>query len=167
MKQAWTTFRALLYASLFVWLWGYVALTLRPYDIRLGGPLGGWAMPAGWVLVAVGSALAASCIIVFITRGDGTPAPFDAPRRVVARGPYRYARNPMYLGGFLTLVGFGLLQQSPAMTLFAVPWILVVHVAVIGLEEPDLVRKFGAGYEDYRREVPRWIPRKPRPSARS
>ena len=153
--------RAFIYTGLFVWLWGYVALTLRPYDRRLGGALGAWAPPLGWAVVASGAALAASCIWTFIRRGQGTPAPFDAPRQVVAAGPYRFVRNPMYLGGFLTLVGFGLIEQSTAILVFSVLWLLVVHLAVISLEEPDLRRKFGASYEEYRRMVPRWLPRRP------
>jgi protein-S-isoprenylcysteine O-methyltransferase Ste14 len=161
MRRLWTSMRALVYTGLFVWLWGWVALSLRPYDGRLGGPLGPWAAPLGWSVTAAGAALAASCIWTFILRGQGTPAPFDAPRQVVAAGPYRFVRNPMYLGGFLVLCGFGLVERSGAIVIFAAIWLLVVHLAVIGLEEPDLRRKFGASYEDYRREVPRWVPRRP------
>lgn len=161
MRRLWTSMRALVYTGLFVWLWGWVALSLRPYDGRLGGPFGPWAAPLGWAVTAAGAALAASCIWTFILRGQGTPAPFDAPRQVVAAGPYRFVRNPMYLGGFLVLCGFGLVERSGAIVIFAAIWLLVVHLAVIGLEEPDLRRKFGASYEDYRREVPRWVPRRP------
>ena len=83
MKSLWTAMRALVYTALFVWLWGWVALGVRPYDERLGGPLGPWAIPLGWALIAVGAVLAVSCQWVFILRGRGTPAPFDAPRQVV------------------------------------------------------------------------------------
>lgn len=76
-------------------------------------------------------------------------------------GPYRFVRNPMYLGGFLILLGFGLVRRSPAITLFAFAWLLLVHLAVVALEEPDLRRKFGESYDDYRRGVPRWLPRRP------
>jgi protein-S-isoprenylcysteine O-methyltransferase Ste14 len=161
MKSLWTATRALVYSIAFVWLWGWVASTLRPYDDRLGGSLGSWAPPLGWLSIAAGAAVAASCILVFILRGRGTPAPFDAPRQIVAAGPYTWVRNPMYLGGFLVLAGFGLVQRSPAILLFAAAWLLVVHLAVVGLEEPDLQRKFGASYDAYRRTVPRWLPRRP------
>jgi len=160
MRNLWTAMRALVYMSLFVWLWGWVALSLRPYDARLGGALGPWAVPLGWAAIALGATLAASCAWVFIQRGQGTPAPFDAPRRVVAAGPYRFVRNPMYLGGFLVLCGFGLVERSGAIVLFSALWLLVVHIAVVFLEEPDLRRKFGSSYEDYRRAVPRWLPRR-------
>ena len=165
MKRLWTATRALVYTGLFVWLWGWVALSLRPYDARLGGALGPWAAPLGWAVIAVGAALAASCISVFVLRGWGTPAPFDAPRQVVAAGPYRFVRNPMYLGGFLLLGGFGLVERSAAIVIFSALWLLVVHLAGVGLEEPDLRRKFGSSYDDYRRAVPRWVPRRRGPAA--
>jgi protein-S-isoprenylcysteine O-methyltransferase Ste14 len=69
--------------------------------------------------------------------------------------------SPKYLGGFLILVGFGLVERSAAIVIFAAVWLLAVHLAVIGLEEPDLRRKFGQSYDDYRRAVPRWLPRRP------
>src|ERR1700680_1688667 len=159
MRSLWQPLRPLVYTSLFVWLWGWVALSLRPYDGRLGGALGPWAVPLGWAVIAVGAALAASCVWTFVRRGQGTPAPFDAPRRVVAAGPYRFVRNPMYLGGFLVLSGFGLVERSAAILLFSALWLLVVHLAVVFLEEPDLRRKFGSTYEDYRRAVARRPPR--------
>jgi protein-S-isoprenylcysteine O-methyltransferase Ste14 len=161
MKSLWTAMRALVYTSLFVWLWGWVALSLRPYDAQLGGALGPWAAPLGWAVIAAGAALAASCVWAFIFLGQGTPAPFDAPRQVVAAGPYRLVRNPMYLGGFLILAGFGLVQRSGVIVIFSVLWLVLVHLAVVFLEEPDLERKFGSSYEDYRRAVPRWLPRRP------
>jgi protein-S-isoprenylcysteine O-methyltransferase Ste14 len=159
MKTLWISLRSLSYTALFVWLWGWIALMFRPYDRNLGGPLPDWAAELGWLTIVLGAALAASCIWTFVTRGRGTPAPFDAPRQVVARGPYRIVRNPMYLGGFLVLAGFGMVQRSGAMLIFAGAWLLLVHLAVVLLEEPDLRRKFGSPYEEYRRTVPRWLPR--------
>jgi protein-S-isoprenylcysteine O-methyltransferase Ste14 len=161
MKSLWTAMRALVYSALFVWLWGWVALGVRPYDEQLGGPLGPWATPLGWALITVGAVLVVSCQWVFILRGRGTPAPFDAPREVVAVGIYRFVRNPMYLAGFVILVGFGLVERSGAILIFSVLWLLLVHLAVVFLEEPDLRRKFGSTYEQYRQAVPRWLPRKP------
>jgi protein-S-isoprenylcysteine O-methyltransferase Ste14 len=161
MRVLWTSLRALLYSTLFFWLWGWVALSLRPYDGRMGGPLPDWTVALGWLVAAAGLGLAASCVWMFIARGMGTPAPFDAPRRVVAAGPYRVVRNPMYLGGFLILCGCGLVLRSPAIVVFSAAWLLTVHLAVVLLEEPDLRRKFGASYDEYRRAVPRWLPRRP------
>ncbi|HVT57487.1 MAG TPA: isoprenylcysteine carboxylmethyltransferase family protein [Thermoanaerobaculia bacterium] len=158
VATAWIALRAAVYTSGFVVLWGWVALLFRPYDQRLGIALPPWAVPAGWVLMAAGAALAASCIGTFVVRGRGTPAPFDAPRQFVAVGPYRVVRNPMYLAGLCILIAYGLVERSGSIVLFAGAWILLVHLAVVTLEEPDLRRKFGTAYADYCRAVPRWLP---------
>jgi protein-S-isoprenylcysteine O-methyltransferase Ste14 len=55
----------------------------------------------------------------------------DPPRKFVVVGPYRFVRNPMYIGGFLVLVGFGPYQQSSAILLLALPWLLLAHLFVI------------------------------------
>jgi len=67
-------------------------------------------------------------------------------------------RNPMYIGGFIVLLGFGLYEQSPAILLFTLPWLLLAHLFVILYEEPHLRATFGAPYEDYCRSVRRWLP---------
>jgi protein-S-isoprenylcysteine O-methyltransferase Ste14 len=59
----------------------------------------------GMITVSAGAAVALWCIFTFIWIGRGTPAPFDPPRRLVIRGPYRFVRNPMYLGAALALAG--------------------------------------------------------------
>ena len=110
--------------------------------------------------MAAGGTLAFACIATFVTRGEGTPAPMDPPRKFVAAGPYRFVRNPMYIGGFLVLAGFGLYEQSPAILLFALPWLLLAHFFVILYEEPHLRATFGSPYDAYCRSVCRWPPRR-------
>ncbi len=68
----------------------------------------------------------------------GTPAPFDAPEQFVAIGPYKYVRNPMYIGGFVVLVGLGIYERSPSMLIFCVAWLMLAHLLVILYEEPNL-----------------------------
>ena len=109
--------------------------------------------------MVVGGVIAFTCIATFVTRGEGTPAPFDPPRKFVAAGPYRYVRNPMYVGGFIVLLGFGLIERSPAILLFTLPWLLLAHLFVILYEEPHLRSTFGETYEEYCRTVRRWLPR--------
>jgi protein-S-isoprenylcysteine O-methyltransferase Ste14 len=84
----------------------------------------------------------------------------DPPRKFVAAGPYRCVRNPMYIGGFLVLAGFGLYEQSPAILFFALPWLLLAHLFVMLYEEPHLRATFGTPYDTYCRSVPRWLPRR-------
>src|SRR5262249_47099275 len=97
--------RSAVFASAFLWLWTWVALGLRRFDSDLGGLLPAWTPEPGLALLVAGAAVAVWCIATFVVQGRGTPAPFDAPRRLVAIGPYRYARNPMYVGVGLLLFG--------------------------------------------------------------
>ena len=102
-----------------------------------------------------------SCFVNFFLVGKGTPAPFDAPRHLVVSGPYRYVRNPMYLGAGLVLVGCGILfaQFSGVLVGYALGIVVLVNLFVFLYEEPTLRHKFGAEYEEYCRNVRRWIPR--------
>ncbi|MDH3292622.1 MAG: isoprenylcysteine carboxylmethyltransferase family protein [Gemmatimonadota bacterium] len=157
--------RAALYMSGFVFLWGWLAVTLRPWDPALGGPLPAWPQVAGAVVAVGGAALALVCGGYFVARGRGTPAPFDAPREFVATGPYRWVRNPMYVGGLALLAGAALWLRSPAMLLLAAAAGVLVHLFVLFYEEPTLRRLFGTTYEAYTRRVHRWLPRPPRDTA--
>ena len=108
---------------------------------------------------AVGAALALWCVLTFALVGRGTPAPFDPPRRLVVRGPYRRVRNPMYLGAAVALGAAALFYRSLALLAFTAGFLVVTHVFVIGYEEPTLRRMFGAEYEAYCRDVRRWRPK--------
>jgi protein-S-isoprenylcysteine O-methyltransferase Ste14 len=159
MTLIFVALRSVLFAGAFLWLWTWVALLLRPFDDVLGGPLPAWSRVVGLFALAFGGLVAAWCVAAFVVRGRGTPAPFDAPRRLVAWGPYRYARNPMYIGGALLLLGLGLYQRSPSIVLFVPAWWLLFHLFVVLYEEAALHDKFGTDYDEYCRRTPRWIPR--------
>jgi protein-S-isoprenylcysteine O-methyltransferase Ste14 len=152
-------FRSIVYAALFI----SVVLVFIPEQILIAtgitrppqiGPLH-WT---GLVLVVLGGALAIWCILTFAVVGKGTPAPFDPPRKLVAAGPYRWSRNPMYVGAGTALAGAALFYQSAALVAFAAGFLVVAHLFVILYEEPTLERTFGARYADYRNAVPRWMP---------
>jgi protein-S-isoprenylcysteine O-methyltransferase Ste14 len=161
MKTLFIALRAIFFSAGFIFLWGWVALSLhRRCDTTLSFPFSGWTPALGIALMAAGGALAFACIATFVTRGEGTPAPMDPPRKFVAAGPYQFVRNPMYIGGFLVLAGFGLYEQSPAILLFALPWLLLAHLFVILYEEPHLRATFGTPYDAYCRSVRRWRPRR-------
>ena len=113
-----------------------------------------------------GGALGLTCIANFVLRGRGTPVPFDPPKELVAAGPYKYVRNPMYVGALTMGVGFGLWLRSVSILLLALLVALIVHLFVVLLEEPDLERRFGASYISYKKRVNRWLPRWPRPATR-
>jgi protein-S-isoprenylcysteine O-methyltransferase Ste14 len=126
----------------------------------------GRALPAvpglfavGMALVVAGGFLAALCAVFFVVEGEGTPAPFDAPRRFVAVGPYRFVRNPMYVGATTLLVGLGLVLNAPSVFGVAFAAFFLSNLFVIFVEEPGLARRFGETYLAYRRATKRWIPR--------
>ncbi len=152
--------RAVTYAALFI---GFVLVYLpgrllswtgivRPAAIEL-------PQVAGMVIGAAGAVVALWCIFTFATIGRGTAAPFDPPRRLVIRGPYRFVRNPMYIGAGLALASAALFYESLSLLGYAGLFFLATHVFVAGYEEPTLRRTFGQDYEAYCRQVRRWWPR--------
>jgi protein-S-isoprenylcysteine O-methyltransferase Ste14 len=152
--------RTVTYAALFI---GFVLVYLpgrllswtgivRPAAIEL-------PQVTGMAIGAAGAAVALWCIFTFATIGRGTPAPFDPPRRLVIRGPYRFVRNPMYIGAGLALASAALFYESLPLLGYAGLFFLATHVFVAGYEEPTLRRTFGQDYEAYCRQVRRWWPR--------
>ena len=146
---------------MFVWLWVWIAGSVRSFDGRIPVTLPPGLRPLGFALAGFGALLAGACVATFVTRGRGTPAPFDPPREFVASGPYRYVRNPMYVGAAAAMLGAGLALSSPSIVMLAAAFVLLMHLFVVLYEEPALARKFGGPYERYRSTVHRWLIRKP------
>jgi protein-S-isoprenylcysteine O-methyltransferase Ste14 len=115
----------------------------------------------GVVPIALGAGLYVWCAWVFATVGRGTPGPWDAPRRLVAVGPYRWVRDPIYLAALAVILGEAWLFRSSALLVYGGEAAIVCHLFVVGYEEPTLRRRFGDSYETYRRSVNRWVPRRP------
>lgn len=138
----------------FIW----AVLWVRTLDrgLEISWPM--WMAIPGILLTMVGGFLILLCFGVFVIWGRGTPLVVDPPKEFVARGPYRYVRNPIYLGQILLLIGLGLYLRSVSVLILAFVWFLFVHLFVVYVEEPGLTERFGATYEAYRRAVPRWIP---------
>jgi protein-S-isoprenylcysteine O-methyltransferase Ste14 len=139
-----------------------------PYVLRGAGSHAvsglGWL---GLAPMAAGVAVYLWCAWDFATFGTGTPLPLDAPKRLVARGLYRFVRNPMYVGVLLAILGQALWFGSVAILWHALAVALLFHLFVIYYEEPTLRRKFGESYAQYSKSVPRWIPKpaaKPAPA---
>jgi len=161
MRTFFDAIRAAIYSAGFIFFWAYAALWLRRYDAALRVSLPSWLLIPGIVFIAIGTPIALSCVITFVVKGRGTPAPFDAPRELVAAGPYRWVRNPMYLGAGLIVVGYAFYERSFAVLLLAAAMWFAVHLFVYFYEEPTLRQKFNGSYENYCREVSRWLPRPP------
>ncbi len=114
---------------------------------------------AGVIPIALGAAAYLWCAWSFATAGRGTPFVLDPPRAFVARGLYRYTRNPMYVAVASILAGEGILFQSLRLFAYALIAWLACHAFVVLYEEPSLRRRFGAQYDDYCQRIPRWIPK--------
>ena len=151
--------RALVYATVFV---GLLLVILPQQILAVSGivrpaGIGPWQV-AGLAILVLGGGAALWCILTFALVGKGTPAPFDPPRKLVVAGPYRWVRNPMYVGAGGVLVGTALYYESAALVAFAAGFLLAAHLFVVFYEEPTLERTFGAQYADYRNAVQRWVP---------
>ena len=122
-------------------------------------PGGWWLLAAAVVLFGLGLALAIWTSRLFLHEGGGTPAPWDPPRRLVVKGPYRHVRNPMISSVFSMLAAEAILLGTwPVVAWYAL--VLVGNAIYMPLwEEPRLEKRFGEDYLRYKRDVPRWIPR--------
>jgi len=152
--------RAITYASVFI---GFVLVFLPARVLSEAGVARpaqvGAPQLAGMALGAAGAAVAIWCVLSFAVLGRGTPAPFDPPRRLVVRGPYRYVRNPMYLGAVSALAGAALFYEAGALWVYAAGFLVLTHLFVVLYEEPTLRQTFGDDYRTYCRRVNRWWPR--------
>ena len=89
----------------------------------------------------------------------GTPVPFNPPQRVIDTGPYRYVRNPMLTGVFLLLFGIGFGLNSASLVLVFTPLYVFLNIWELRhVEEPELVRRLGETYINYRQRTPMFIP---------
>jgi len=118
-----------------------------------------WQLSAIAQVVAVPAVIGLTAVQEFVTRGGGTPVPFDPPRRLVTSGIYSYIRNPMQLSAVVTLVLLGIIIRNPWVAASGIG----AHIYSVGLagwdEGEDLRRRFDGAWLDYRRHVRAWLPR--------
>ncbi len=112
-------------------------------------------------VLILGASIYAWCIWDFATFGRGTPAPIDAPKKLVVRGLYRYTRNPMYIGFLTAILGWALLFRAATLVVYALVVAACFHLFIVLYEERHLLAEFGGQYEAYRSQVARWLPRCP------
>jgi protein-S-isoprenylcysteine O-methyltransferase Ste14 len=130
-----------------------------PWLLTRGRPPGGGAFLAvAAALFGAGVAIYTWCVWDFASFGRGTPAPIDAPKKLVVRGLYRHMRNPMYVGVLATILGWAALYRAGSVLAYALAIGAAFHLFVVAYEEPTLRRVFGADYEEYCRRVHRWLP---------
>ena len=133
----------------------YLSLRLVGDRPAASGPV---SATAGLV-VAAGACIYGWCVWDFATFGRGTPAPIDAPKKLVVRGLYRHVRNPMYVGVLTVILAWAVLFSASELVLYALVVATCFNLFILFYEEPHLRTEFGREYEDYCRRVGRWSPR--------
>jgi protein-S-isoprenylcysteine O-methyltransferase Ste14 len=116
-------------------------------------------LPAGWpgAMVFVLALALGVWAVVTITRA-GSNVPTNLPSTtLVESGPYRFTRNPIYLGMLLSLIGLAIAFNNLWLLTMLVPFALVLRYGVVAREEVYLERKFGDVYRGYRSRVRRWL----------
>ena len=141
-----------LYAGGF--LFGLAAEWTRPLPLLPGHPTARWVL--GGLLVLAFLPLSLAAIRLFFRAGNH-PNPTLPVKALVVTGPYRFTRNPMYLGLALLYAGLAVLLDSVWPLVLLVPVLVLIRRLVIDREEAYLARTFGAAYQDYTRRVRRWI----------
>ncbi|OBK50382.1 isoprenylcysteine carboxylmethyltransferase family protein [Mycobacterium sp. 1081908.1] len=141
------------------------ALIVLPAGVRwpqFGAPATAALVTVGCVLIAAGLGLMVWTNVLFDRVGEGTlglgPV-MGEPVHLVVRGPYRHVRNPMITGVLCILLGEAALTGSGALLTWFAIFLTFQATAIWFWEEPHLVRRYGHEYADYKRHVPRWIPR--------
>jgi protein-S-isoprenylcysteine O-methyltransferase Ste14 len=116
-------------------------------------------VPAGWLgamVFALALALFAWAIATMTRAGSNVPT--NLPTTIIVdTGPYRFTRNPIYVGMVLGLIGLATAFNSLWLLLTLVPFALIIHYGVVVREEAYLERKFGDAYRNYRSRVRRWL----------
>ncbi len=112
----------------------------------------------GLVFIISGICLTLFSIASFL-RARGTPVPVSPPPTLVTSGPYRFARNPMLSGVFIQLFGLGIALGSVSLTLIFTPLFIIINVWELKtVEEPELLKRLGEPYAEYKKQVPMFFP---------
>jgi protein-S-isoprenylcysteine O-methyltransferase Ste14 len=117
------------------------------------------SVPAGWIggiVFVLALALFAWAIATMTRAGSNVPTNLPTTT-IVETGPYRFTRNPIYLGMFLGLVGLAIAFDNLWLLVMLVPFAVVIRYGVVAREEAYLERKFGGAYRQYRARVRRWL----------
>jgi protein-S-isoprenylcysteine O-methyltransferase Ste14 len=139
--------------------WGLAVIAALALDWLVPLPFLPAGVPAGWLgaMVFVLALALFAWAIVTVTRA-GSNVPTNRPTTsIVESGPYRFTRNPIYLGMFLGLIGLAIAFDTLWLLLMLVPFALVIRYGVVAREEAYLERKFGDVYRGYRSRVRRWL----------
>jgi protein-S-isoprenylcysteine O-methyltransferase Ste14 len=120
---------------------------------------GCWKYLVAAILSIPGLLIAGWAVTRFI-RSRGTPVPTSPPPKLITTGLYAYVRNPMIIGGIFILEAVGFLLGSLSVIIVFAPLPVLLYVLyIVTIEERELEMRFGEEYREYKRRVPRFIPR--------
>lgn len=128
-------------------LLGIIDMFPRPLSFFLAAPIFSFSLfLIGW------------SVLNFL-RAKGTPVPFNPPPKLVTTGPYAYVRNPMLTGVFALLFGLGVSLGSASLLLVFTPLFIFMNVWELkAIEEPELIKRLGEEYAEYRKRTPMFFP---------
>jgi protein-S-isoprenylcysteine O-methyltransferase Ste14 len=117
-------------------------------------------LPAGYssggVLILIGMSLILWAVRLFFKAGTAIK-PFAASTKMIVAGPYRWSRNPIYLGMVFILVGIGLALGTLAPFVIVPIFVWLIQKNIIAHEEAMLDKSFGAAYAEYKKRIRRWL----------
>jgi protein-S-isoprenylcysteine O-methyltransferase Ste14 len=120
------------------------------------GSANGLALTVGLIFVVIGFGLAALSARAFHLAGTSV-VPGQESTALVTDGPYRFTRNPIYIGFVLVYFGLAIVLTSAWVLVLLIPTLIVLQRGVVEPEEAYLERKFGDAYRKYQARVPRWL----------
>ena len=161
MIMAWRLLKSIIILPGTVLVFVPAVILLATGSTRFSPELIGPAQFLFWpsLAAAAGLSLAVWTVSLFMKFGQGTPAPWDPPKKLVIRGPYCYVRNPMITSVLLMLAAEALLFQSWPIFFWLIFFFLLNTLYFSFFEERSLEKRFGSNYLEYKKYVPRWIPR--------
>ena len=157
-KNYWTLIFPIIFITVFYYLSNWVDKSLNlpdiPYNLNL----------IAYILFFIGTILVISVFYFFITFGKGTPVPKQITnklitKKLVVKGPFEYTRNPMAIGFFLILLGMAFYYQSYSLLFLTAIMAIIGHLFIVHIEEKDMEQRFGKEYLEYKKKVPRWLPK--------
>ena len=136
----------------------FIVIIFNNHLLAFNSVLSGVILTLGTLLIILGVGLVIYTNKEFLKIGKGTlvPAP---PKKLVVAGVYRYVRNPMIIGGLMIILGEALIFSSIELLILFAMIFIVNHTYFVYSEEPGLIKRFGDDYIEYKKNVPRWIPR--------
>jgi protein-S-isoprenylcysteine O-methyltransferase Ste14 len=133
--------------------------SLFQLDVYWPSILPGWLVPLALRLFILGGALIIWAAFTLLRHAGSSGAPGDPTHRLVAVGPYRWTRNPIYAGDVLLVFGVAFFTRSPSALVIAILLPVLLHWYVCRIEEPKTEARLGDAYREYKQNVPRWFPK--------